>query len=146
MEHLKEIIKFRNGLIKYLRKHSNKTEDLNLVDSLIIGSLGKNTEMMGRDFSRMLDIDSAYITRDIIKLEKKELIKRRKVGRRKYICLTPKGNRINRRIRMANSVFLSKLEKKVAPKELEAAYKTIRAANEILAGKERGWPIAANLE
>ncbi|WP_281833507.1 MarR family winged helix-turn-helix transcriptional regulator [Propionigenium maris] len=125
-------MKFRNGINRYIRMCEKEVDELNILDSVILTALRDNPNMLAKDFSKMLSIDPSYMTRDLVKLEKNELITREKDGRQKTLRLTEKGERICTGIERVKGKFLSELFKKVDPDELEASQRIFRAANKVL--------------
>lgn len=132
MLYLEEFMKFRNGINRYIRMCEKEVDELNVLDSMILTALKDNPNMLAKDFSKMLSIDPSYMTRDLVKLEKNELITREKEGRQKILKLTEKGERICCDIERVKGKFLSELFKKVDPDELETSQKIFRAANKVL--------------
>ncbi|GLI55190.1 hypothetical protein PM10SUCC1_07050 [Propionigenium maris DSM 9537] len=132
MLYLEEFMKFRNGINRYIRMCEKEVDELNILDSVILTALRDNPNMLAKDFSKMLSIDPSYMTRDLVKLEKNELITREKDGRQKTLRLTEKGERICTGIERVKGKFLSELFKKVDPDELEASQRIFRAANKVL--------------
>lgn len=132
MLYLEEFMKFRNGINRYIRMCEKEVDELNILDSVILTALRDNPNMLAKDFSKMLSIDPSYMTRDLVKLEKNELITREKDGRQKTLRLTEKGERICTGIERVKGKFLSELFKKVNPDELEASQRIFRAANKVL--------------
>ncbi len=132
MLYLEEFMKFRNGMNRYIRMCEKEVDELNILDSVILTALRDNPNMLAKDFSQMLSIDPSYMTRDLVKLEKNELITREKDGRQKTLKLTEKGERICNGIERVKGKFLTELFKKIEPEELETSQKIFRAANKVL--------------
>jgi len=132
MLYLEEVMKFRNGMNRYIRMCEKEVDELNILDSMILTALKDNPNMLAKDFSKMLNIDPSYMTRDLVKLEKNELITREKEGRQKTLKLTERGERVCDGIERVKRKFLNELFKKVEPDELEISQRIFRAANEVL--------------
>ncbi len=132
MLYLEEFMKFRNGINRYIRMCEKEVDELNILDSVILTALRDNPNMLAKDFSKMLSIDPSYMTRDLVKLEKNDLIVREKDGRQKTLKLTEKGERICIGIERIKGKFLTELFKKVDPDELETSQRIFRAANKVL--------------
>lgn len=132
MLYLEEFMKFRNGMNRYIRMCEKEVDELNILDSIILTALKDNPNMLAKDFSQMLSIDPSYMTRDLVKLEKNELITREKEGRQKILKLTEKGERICSDIERVKGKFLRELFSKVEPEDLETSQKIFRAANKVL--------------
>lgn len=132
MENLKEILKMRNNLLKYLRKIGSGKRNYNLMDTIILTSVREDPDLLGRDLSREMEIDSAYITRDIGKLEKRNLIRKRKRGREKVLDLTRSGSVVAERIAEENDRFMEELRCRVGEESVETSLRVLREANKLI--------------
>ena len=136
MKHLKELVKFKNEMNKYMRTSGARLGELNVLDSLLLITLRENPDTTAKDFSIIFNTDPSYMSRNVIKLEKKRLVVRVREGRKNYLRLTKKGNVICNGIAEARSSFLKELFKKVEPEDLEATLRVFKAAEEVLKEKK----------
>lgn len=132
MESLKEVLKIRSNLLKYLRKAAREKRRYNLMDMMILPSIKKSPGITGKDFNKDMDIDSSYITRDITKLKDQKLIDKKKVGRQNIISLTRSGNLVAERMIRESEDFMDELCQKMGREEVEGAMKVIKEANRMI--------------
>ena len=132
MEYLEEVVKFKSEINKYIKK---SREELNIVDVLILTTLKENPDTLARDFSEIFGTDPSYMTRNMIKLEKKNLVDRKKNGRKNYLFLTSKGERVCKEAMESKEKLLRELFLKVDPEEYETGIKVLRSFTGLLKEK-----------
>jgi len=132
MEYLEEIVRFKNGINKYIKKSS---EELNIIDALILTTLKEKPDTLARDFSEIFETDPSYMTRNMIKLEKKDLVIRKRSGRKNYLFLTNKGEEVCREVMGTKNEILKELFTRIDSKDYRAGIRVLKTLTEILKEK-----------
>lgn len=134
---INQVRRFNRFYSRILGVFNKNVFDLNysLVEMRILGEINRNSGTTAIDLIQFLDIDKSYISRILSKLEKDNLIYRRKDGndnRKYHLFLSEKGEKLNQYVELKSDQKIKHLLKGIDAKEIESLVASMQNIENIL--------------